>query len=217
MVSEASSEPGPELAGAPRAGEAGAKPIDNPLELLAFWLSDARAGEVAAPAAMTLVTATSAGSPSARVVSLKRLEADALVFTTALWTRKVAELRANPSVAAVFFWPALGRQVRLTGEAAIADRELAEELFAERPRSHQLQAHISRQGEPIAALDQLQVELDALKVKSAGRQIACPTEWGAIRIRPVCIEFWQEGAERLHDRLLYEREGEGWRHSRLAP
>ena len=154
---------------------------------------------------MTLVTATSAGSPSARVVSLKRLEADALVFTTALWTRKVAELRANPSVAAVFFWPALGRQVRLTGEAAIADRELAEELFAERPRSHQLQAHISRQGEPIAALDQLQVELDALKMKSAGRQIACPTEWGAIRIRPVCIEFWQEGAERLHDRLLYER------------
>ena len=217
MVFKAGSEPGLELAGAPPVGEAAAKAIDNPLELLALWLSNAREGEAVAPAAMTLVTATRAGRPSARVVSLKRLEADALVFTTALWTRKVAELRRNPTVAAVLFWPALGRQVRLNGEASIAERKLAEELFGERPRSHQLQAHVSRQGEAIAGLEQLQAQLDALKVKTAGRQIDCPKEWGAIRIRPESIEFWQEGAERLHDRHLYEREGEGWRYSRLAP
>ena len=101
----------------------------GPLEQLDRWLADARTAGVEAPMAMTLATAGADGRPSARVVSLKRLEEDRLVFTTALWTRKVEELRVDPRVAAVFFWPALGRQVRIEGRAEIAERELAEELF----------------------------------------------------------------------------------------
>lgn len=190
---------------------------EDPILVLEAWLERARQGEDPTPAAMTLVTVSAEGAPSARVVSLKRLETEALVFTSALWTRKVRELLANPRVAVVFYWPSLGRQVRLNGCAEIAERSLAEELFAKRPRSHQLQAHVSRQGEPINDLGALHADLDLLKDESGGRPIACPPEWGAIRIRPESIEFWQEGAERLHDRVLFERQGELWRRSLLAP
>jgi pyridoxamine 5'-phosphate oxidase len=190
---------------------------EDPILILEEWLEGARQGQEPTPAAMTLVTVSAEGAPSARVVSLKRLEPDALVFTSALWTRKVRELLANPQVAVVFHWPSLGRQVRISGCAEVAERALGEELFAKRPRSHQLQAHVSRQGEPITDLGRLRADLDALKDEAGGAPIACPKEWGAIRIRPESVEFWQEGPERLHDRLLFERRGELWRSSRLAP
>jgi pyridoxamine 5'-phosphate oxidase len=172
---------------------------------------------VEVPAAMTLVTSGADGRPSARVVSLKRLDEDRLIFTTALWTRKVEELRINPRVAAVFFWPALGRQVRIEGRADIAARELAEELFAERPRSHQLQAHISRQGEEIEALDQLRDKLEALRAELGEGPVPCPEDWGAVWLTPDYIEFWQEGEDRLHRRELFKASAAGWRQSLLAP
>src|SRR5947208_16624795 len=108
----------------------------QPLELLKRWLEEAEEAGAAAPRAMTLAAGAADGGPSARMVSLKRLTGDALIFTSALWTRKVAELRDNQLAAATFYWPALGRQVRVEGRAEIAERALAEELFAERPRSH---------------------------------------------------------------------------------
>ena len=188
-----------------------------PLELLGRWLEDAEAAGVPAPRAMTLATATSAGRPSARLVSLKRLSGDALVFTTALWTRKVEELRGNPRVAVTFYWPALGRQARIEGRAEIAARELAKELFAERPRSHQLQAHVSRQGEEIEDLDRLRARLEALQTELGGDPVPCPDDWGAVRILPDRIEFWQEGEDRLHGRTLFEAVAGGWREVLLAP
>ena len=189
----------------------------DPVQALAGWLDDARHAGAPAPGAMTLATVGSDGRPSARVVALKRVEADALVFTTGLWTRKVQELRANPHVAAVFHWPALGRQARVEGSAEVAERELAEELFAGRPRAHQLQALVSRQGEQVDALAPLRARLEAKAEETADRPILCPDEWGAIRIRPVAIEFWEEGADRLHERLDYEAAEGAWRCRRLAP
>ncbi len=166
---------------------------------------------------MTLVTVAEGGRPSARLVSLKQLEDDALVFTTALWTRKAEEMRLNPQVAAVFHWPALGRQVRIEGRGEIAERELAEELFAGRPRDHQLQALVSRQGETIESIDPLRERLERLQAETAGRPIECPPDWGAVRIVPDRIEFWEEAPDRLHERQLYETTGGEWRFSRLAP
>jgi pyridoxamine 5'-phosphate oxidase len=167
--------------------------------------------------AMTLATAGTDGGPSARVVSLKRIEDERLVFTTGLWTRKAEEIRSNPRVAAVFFWPDLRRQVRVEGQAEIAERELAEELFAERPRSHQLQAHVSRQGEEIEDLDQLRDSLAALRAELGEGVVPCPEDWGAVRLKPDRIEFWQEGEDRLHSRILYVTSAAGWRQSLLAP
>lgn len=190
---------------------------NHPLKTLERWLEEAAEAGEPAPRAMTLVTATSDGRPSARVVSLKRLQDDALVFTTALWTRKADELRRNPSAAAVFHWPALGRQVRIEGGAEVAERELAEELFAGRPRDHQLQALVSRQGETIEGLDPLRERLEALRAETAEEAIECPPDWGAIRIVPAVIELWREEPDRLHVRDLYEAGEDGWRHSLLAP
>jgi pyridoxamine 5'-phosphate oxidase len=191
--------------------------MSDPVQILAGWLDDARNAQEPAPAAMTLVTVSGDGRPSARVVSLKRLEADALIFTTGLWTRKAQELRANPHVAAVFHWPTLGRQVRVEGQAATAERELAEELFADRPRGHRLQALISRQGEQIDDLGPLRVRLEAQMAEATDRPIPCPDDWGAVRVRPTSIEFWREAPDRLHDRLDYEVAEGGWRCRRLAP
>lgn len=187
------------------------------MEILGRWLEQAEEVGAPAPRAMTLATATADGRPSARLVSLKRLTDEALVFTTALWTRKAQELRDNPHVAATFYWPELGRQARVEGRAAIAERELAEELFAERPRSHQLQAHVSRQGEEIESLDQLRDRLEALRTELGKGPVPCPDDWGAVRIKPERIEFWQEGEDRLHSRALFEASGERWRQSLLAP
>jgi pyridoxamine 5'-phosphate oxidase len=191
--------------------------MTDPLEVLGAWLDEAREAGVEAPGAMTLVTATADGRPSARMVMIKRLEANALVFTTALWTRKAEELRANPQVAAVFYWPALGRQVRIEGMGEIAERELAEELFAGRPRDHQLQAIVSRQGETIEGLEPLRERLERLRDETAERAIECPSDWGAVRIVPDRVELWQEAPDRLHERRLYEAGGGEWRQSLLAP
>lgn len=189
----------------------------GPTAQLDRWLVDARTAGVEAPMAMTLATTGADGRPSARVVSLKGLEEDRLVFTTALWTRKAEELRINPRVAAVFFWAALGRQVRIEGRAEIAERALAGELFAERPRSHQLQAHVSRQGEEIEGLERLRSRLEELRVELGEGPVPCPEDWGAVRLRPERVEFWEEGEDRLHRRELFEAGADGWRQSLLAP
>ena len=191
--------------------------MGGPMEILGRWLVEAEEAGAPAPRAMTLATAAADGRPSARLVSLKRLTADSLVFTTALWTRKVEELRDNPHAAATLHWPALGRQARVEGRAEIAERALAEELFAERPRSHQLQAHVSRQGEEIEGLDQLRDRLEALRAELGEGPVPCPDEWGAVRITPERIEFWQEGEDRLHRRQLFEVAAAGWRGVLLAP
>jgi pyridoxamine 5'-phosphate oxidase len=191
--------------------------MSNPMQILEGWLAEAAAAGAPAPAAMTLATVGDAGRPSARVVSLKRLEPEGLVFTTALWTRKAAELRANPRVAIVFHLPTLGRQARIEGRAEIAERELAEELFAGRPRSHQLQAIVSRQGETIEDLGPLRTRLDALKDETKDQPVPCPDEWGAIRVRPDVVELWSEGDDRLHERCFFDRDGDGWAMSLLAP
>lgn len=191
--------------------------MSDPLEVLGRWLGEADEAGVPAPRTMTLATATAGGRPSARVVSLKRLTAGTLIFTTALWTRKARELRDNPHAAATFHWPALGRQVRLEGRAEIAERELAEELFAERPRNHQLQAHVSRQGEEIESLDQLRGRLEALRAELGDGPVPCPNDWGVVRLMPDRIEFWQEGEDRLHSRRLFEANGSSWREVLLAP
>jgi pyridoxamine 5'-phosphate oxidase len=188
----------------------------NPLVELEAWIEEAREKGLPHPGAVSFVTVGANGRPSARTVTLKRLEKDSLVFTTALWTRKASEIEANPNVALLFHWPSLGRQVHLTGKAARAERSLSEELFAERDIAHQLQTTVSRQGERIDDLNPLRNRLAHLaKVQETAP--ACPDDWGAIRVTPDLVELWTESPDRLHDRRLFERDGDVWRASRLAP
>jgi pyridoxamine 5'-phosphate oxidase len=188
----------------------------HPLRLLEQWLAEARAANVVQPDAVALATAGEGGQPSTRIVQLKRVEEDALVFTSALWTRKAREIAANPRVSLLAYWPTLGRQLHVTGEAVVADRALATELFAGRELSRQLQAIVSRQGEQIEDLEQLRGR-HAHLMKVTEAPLDCPPDWGAIRIVPDLVEFWSESEDRMHDRFLYERRDESWRRRRIAP
>lgn len=189
----------------------------GPLEILGRWIEEARAADAPAPAAMCLATVSAEGAPSARMVSLKRLDAEGLLFAGGLWTRKVEELVANPRVAATFSWPTLGRQARVEGTAAVAERELALEIFTERPRSHQLQALVSRQGEEIDGTDSLRERLATLEAELGDEPVPCPEDWGAVRVVPERVELWEEAPDRLHERLLFVVADGAWRRSRLAP
>jgi pyridoxamine 5'-phosphate oxidase len=189
---------------------------DHPLRELEVWIEEARAEGLPQPASVAFVTVGEGGRPSARTVNLKRIEDDALLFTSALWTRKAREIEANPQVALLFHWPALGRQVHVTGEAALAERALAEELFDERDLGHRLQTTVSRQGEPIDDLDHLRDRLAHL-VTVQETAPTCPEDWGALRVRPETVELWSEAPDRMHERRLFERVDGGWTVTLLAP
>jgi pyridoxamine 5'-phosphate oxidase len=189
---------------------------EEPLALLDRWLAEAREAAAPQPASVAFVTVGEGGRPSARTVSLKRLEDQALVFSSALWTRKAREIEGNPHVALLFHWPAMGRQVHVAGRAAVAERELAHELFSERDLAHQVQTLVSRQGEPIDDIERLHAR-HAHLMEALEAPPGCPPDWGAIRVFPDAVEFFREAPDRIHDRLLYERSGEDWRVLRLSP
>jgi pyridoxamine 5'-phosphate oxidase len=188
----------------------------QPLRLLGAWIEDAREQGLAQPGSVAFVTVGEDGRPSARTVNLKRLEDDALLFTSALWTRKAREIEANPNVALLFHWPSLGRQAHLMGCAELADRAVAEELFSERDLFHQMQTVVSRQGEPVDDLAPLRGRLSHLaQVQETAP--ACPPDWGALRVRPEIVELWSEADDRIHERRLFAREGDGWTVTLLSP
>jgi pyridoxamine 5'-phosphate oxidase len=188
----------------------------SPLRLLEEWIEDARERGLAQPGSVAFATVGGDGRPSARTVNLKRLEDDALLFTSALWTRKAREIEENPNVALLFAWPSLGRQVHIMGRAELAERSLAEELFAERDLFHQMQTIVSRQGEPIEDLGPLRDRLTHLaQVQETAP--ACPPDWGALRVRPEIVELWREADDRIHERRLFAREADGWAVTLLSP
>ena len=190
----------------------------HPLRELDVWIDEARMAGVPQPGAATFATADEEGRPSARTVNLKRIEPEALVFSSALWTRKVRDIEANSHVALLFFWPELGRQAHVAGTVAIGSRALAEELYAERDPLHQLQTLVSRQGEPIEAeeLETMRARLTHLvEVQEAPPR--CPDDWGALVVSPDAVELWSEAPDRLHERRLFARAGSDWHLRRLSP
>ncbi len=193
-----------------------APPEPDPLRLLERWLEYAQAAGVPEPGAVAFTTASPDGRPTARTVLLKRVESASLIFTSALWTRKAIEIEANPHVALLFYWPLIGRQIHIAGQAVLAERELAVELFDERPLSHRIQALVSRQGQPIESVEPLRSR-HAHLMAAMEAPPECPPDWGALRVRPEAVEFWTQAPDRLHDRLLYELADAGWRVGRLAP
>jgi pyridoxamine 5'-phosphate oxidase len=190
----------------------------EPLAELRGWIEQARGQGLSHPAAATFATADGEGRPSARTVTVKRVLDDSLVFTSALWTRKARDITANPHVSVLFFWPEMGRQVHVAGTVEIGDRALAEELYGERDTPNQLQAIVSRQGEPIEAED-LELMRDRLghlaEVQEAPPR--CPEDWGALIVSPGAVELWSEAPDRLHERRLFTRGADGWEMQLISP
>lgn len=185
-------------------------------EQLGRWLSDALAAELTEPNAVVLATASPDGRPSARTVLLKAYDARGLTVFTNYGSRKGRELTANPFASLVVPWVELQRQVVACGPVVRVDAEESAAYFRSRPRGAQLSAWASHQSAVIGArqaLEQRRAELE----QRFGDAIPVPDFWGGFRLEPETVEFWQGRPDRLHDRLQYRRDDDGWRIERLSP
>lgn len=190
----------------------------DPLPLFAAWMQDAEAAEINDANAAALATATRRGAPSVRMVLMKLADERGFCFYTNAESRKGLELLENPLAAMCFHWKSLRRQVRVEGVVRELPAEEANEYFHSRSRRSQLGATVSRQSEPLesrALLEEMVRERDAELGENA--EIPRPDYWRGFVLVPERIEFWQDGANRLHDRVVFTRQGENWSKMRLFP
>ena len=189
----------------------------DPIEQFQTWLNEAFAAKLPLPEAMTLATATPDGKPSARMVLLKQVDHDGFVFYTNYNSVKARQLDANPYAALVFYWAQLDRQVRVEGSVSKTSAEESRDYFATRPRESQIGAWASEQSETIANRAVLEERALELEKMYFDREVDRPEHWGGYRLKPERIEFWKSRIGRLHDRIVYQRQGDSWTITRLAP
>lgn len=188
----------------------------DPLQLFTGWYEAAREHAPGDPTAMTLATANAAGQPSVRVVLLKEYDQRGFVFFTNYMSRKSADLESNPTASLLFWWPKPGRQVRIEGSVKRISAEESDTYFASRPRLSQIGAWASEQSNVIPDRSVLDERVKQFEARFPGT-VPRPPHWGGYRVVPLSVEFWQDRANRLHDRLRYVRDGETWRIERLNP
>ena len=190
---------------------------ENPIRQFESWLRDACESEALDPNAMSVSTVGADNRPSCRMVLLKYYDEDGFVFFTNHESTKAAQIAENPNVALLFFWPTLGRQIGIRGSAAKISKGDTLKYFATRPRGSQIGAWVSAQSSVISSRSLLEAKYAEIKRKFADGEIPMPSFWGGYRVSPESVEFWQSRTNRLHDRFLYSRVGDGWNIERLAP
>lgn len=186
----------------------------DPMRQLATWIDEARTSGEPMPEAMCLATSSAEGVPSARFVLMRGLDYG-VVFFTDYGSDKARDLRDNARAAVVFhFSVPVHRQVRVSGSVAKTAAQESDRYWATRPLASRRSAMASRQSSVITTRRELD---EAVAAADATPQPVRPERWGGYRIHPLVVEFWEEGPNRLHDRLRYSRERERWRIERLAP
>jgi pyridoxamine 5'-phosphate oxidase len=189
----------------------------SPFRQFEHWYSQAIDSGIAEPNSMSLATVDATGQPHARTVLLKLYDTQGFVFFTNYESDKARQIDTKPKVALLFPWVALGRQVRINGNAARIPLHESASYFATRPRGSQIGAWASPQSQVITTRSLLEARFDEMKRKFAHGEIPLPSFWGGYRVAPDSIEFWQARENRLHDRFLYTRQGEEWSIERRAP
>jgi pyridoxamine 5'-phosphate oxidase len=189
----------------------------DPIAMFDDWFAAALASEPSDANAMTLATADRDGRPAARMVLLKRHDADGFTFYTNLSSRKAEELKANPHAALLFHWKSLRRQVRIEGPITPVEPAEADDYFATRSRESQLGAWASDQSRPLASRAELESRFAAAMERFAIGDVPRPPGWSGYRLIPESIEFWTDRPHRLHERRLFLRDGDRWQESLLYP
>jgi len=188
----------------------------DPLEMFGRWMKVAEASESNDPNAVALATATPDGMPSVRMVLMKGVDERGLSFFTNAESQKGEELRQNPRASMCFHWKSLRRQVCIAGSVTELPSIEVDRYFHSRPRLSQLAATASQQSRVLPSRELLASRVKELDAEFAG-EIPRPEYWKGFVLRPERMEFWKNREGRLHDRLLYLREGNGWRTERLFP
>ena len=192
--------------------------LPDPLEQLTLWVKEADEAEIYEPNAMVLSTVDPDGEPSSRTVLLRGIDEHGLYFYTDYGSRKGLALLANPSVSVVFPWYRQHRQVIVFGHATPTDPEVSDAYFETRPRGSQIGAWASDQSRPIDSRDLLEAKVQEMEARFAGDDaIPRPESWGGFLIEPQRMEFWAGRTSRLHDRISFQRDAEGWTITRLQP
>ena len=191
---------------------------DDPFEIARRWLAEAEAAEVNDPNAIALSTVDADGLPNVRMVLLKEIEDAGFVFYTNYGSAKAQELDGAQKAAFVMHWKSLRRQIRVRGTVTREEGPQADEYYASRSLKSRLGAWASQQSQPLESRTALMAEVARVTARH-GTQPERPPFWGGYRITPVEIEFWADGAFRLHDRFVWRRESEGdvWSTQRLSP
>jgi pyridoxamine 5'-phosphate oxidase len=191
---------------------------EDPFAIARAWLAEAEATEPNDPNAIALATVDAEGLPNVRMVLLKEIEADAFVFYTNYTSAKACEIAGAGKAAFVMHWKSLRRQIRVRGLTSREEGPQADAYYASRSLKSRLGAWASRQSEPLSSREALMAEVAKVTV-TRGPNPPRPPHWGGIRITPVEIEFWADGAFRLHDRFRWRRDAPGgvWRIDRLNP
>jgi pyridoxamine 5'-phosphate oxidase len=190
----------------------------DPMTQFAGWMAQALARGIPEPTAMVLATISAEDLPRARTVLLKAHGPDGFTFYTNRTSRKGQDLQAHPRACAVFPWYALGRQVTAEGSVRMMSQASSEPYFRSRPRGSQIGAWASRQSRVIGSRAELEDRVAELERRwPAPADVPMPDFWGGYLLVPDTVEFWQSGTYRLHDRLRYRRDGDGWRVERLSP
>lgn len=192
--------------------------LPDPLEQLTLWVKEADDAEVYEPNAMVLSTIDPDQEPSSRTVLLRGIDQHGLYFYTDYGSRKGLALLANPAVSVVFPWYRQHRQVIVFGHATPTDPEVSDAYFETRPRGSQIGAWASDQSRPIDSRDLLEAKVQEMEARFAGDQpIPRPESWGGFLIEPERMEFWAGRTSRLHDRISFQKDSEGWSVTRLQP
>jgi pyridoxamine 5'-phosphate oxidase len=189
----------------------------NPIDIFQEWLAAAEQSEPNDPTAMCLATVDAEGNPSARMVLLKGVDQRGFAFYTNFEGRKGRELTAHPRAALCFHWKSLRKQVRVEGPVEPVSAAEADAYFATRARASQIGAWASDQSRPLDSRATLEARVAATQARYEGRPIPRPPNWSGFRLAPTAIEFWKDGAFRLHDRIRFTRLGLEWVAERLYP
>lgn len=189
----------------------------DPFAQFKVWFEDASKQEAHEPNAFALATVSAEGTPSVRMVLLKDFDERGFVFYTNFESRKGVEIAACPSVAMLFYWPSLERQLRVEGFIEKVSEQQANNYFESRPLSARIGAIVSKQSREVSSRDELESAYRAESAKYQDQAPSRPSYWGGYRIIPTRFEFWQGRESRLHDRLVFELVDQSWRIVRLWP